>query len=570
MAERTLDERRCPVNGSGDETARSSRQIFKDSGWRSSERQPYGGTPSRAIDVSSKDEDSRFRGRRNEGKIKQSLSDRVQSSKSDRKTGRWPDRPRFKFSFSEKSKRSVDKPEDQALLSTPDSVGGKEDNGRVKLHKSDSFLKKLVRSSKDNIAEGCERLVRNIQKSPSVLRKKFLFSDESREKIESKTGEKIEEKPVAPVRRQKSTRRPLKVDQVARSSKDPQASPTVRVSICPSDDGVPATNENPSTPGADHETPVNESVSRVSAVWNRCVHVDDGGSSKSVSVEDVEDLIRSENNLRLLEQRVLLRRRIEKSTQLIQALQSDQRRSWSEESLITGAGKTRRFRAGIQSSNCHLDPVVANCSPITHRRCCSRLDDSRPLEQASRRWKTWKVKRSPPPTDWQQQQQQVHRSQLTDDKERGSADKLPARRTWPTSEELPAVRRDRATSPVVKCKLANFADSRQPEAGHEEGTRERGTAERLSKHELVAGRTDKGSLVCNHQSGISIPDLFSREQSSRACIDIEANCSSTANDEPISDQVVCIPEETGYEKSTAVLNVPYETEETADPKSPVV
>nr|XP_033336303.1 uncharacterized protein LOC117226257 [Megalopta genalis] len=327
------------------ETARASRQTFKDSEWRSAEQAFDGGPVTRGSGSSIEDEDSRFRDRRNgRTKIKKSLSDRAPSSKPDQKSFNCFDRPRIKFTFSEKVRRSDreeadDPPGDLPRVKTEPTRG--------KLHKSDSFLKKLVRSSKDNIAEGCERLVRNIQKSPSVLRRKFLSHEEP--------AAVVDEKPVAPLRRQRSTRRPLKVDEAAATSPAAVASPNdcceespaARVSICPSKDAISLANESRDTRGTDRETLVNESVRLVPGGRvrrNSCVPADDASSSKSVSVEDVEDLIRSENNLRLLEQRVLIRRRIEKSAKLFEALQSEQLRSWSEENLAKKGSKVARHR----------------------------------------------------------------------------------------------------------------------------------------------------------------------------------------------------------------------------------
>lgn len=401
------------------------------------------------------------------------------------------DRPKFKFTFREKSRKSEENPdtfrvkrkssEEKERLDAPCSKDVEEEaQARSKLHKSDSFLRRLVRSSKDNITEGCERLVRNIQKSP-LLRKKFQSTDE--------------ERPVAPVRRKKSKQRLLEPDFTNKQSStgiDPEQPNNIHVSVvCPSaeliEDDFLLVHKEPQTERTNHS--LNESTTKISSTY----FVENEDSSKSVSVEDVEDLIRTENNLRLLEQRVLIRRRLEKSTKLLEALQSGQRRSWSEESLVHAIEQVhRKFHVGFPISKVSIDTVTVDCSPIAHRRfvrpICNRgkssSGQSRSLEWRDKvEWTSWKAKRSPPPDDWQVQRSPRLPSRR--DSTHGSGDNhVPARKSRIQGDEVHA----RLTS-LVKCKLANFAGS----GGDEEELRDGEPAEEQSKQRLVANRLDENA-----------------------------------------------------------------------------
>lgn len=542
----TLDERRCPVNGSKGETTCSSRQTFEGSEsrfQRSLESRISHISIPEVVSSAKDEEDSRFRARKKEGRIKQSLSDRVQSSRSRQKLGSF-DRPRFKFTFSEKLRRS-DKVENlDSPASTFSSQESKEEV-RSKLQKSDSFLKKFVRSSKDNITEGCERLVRNIQKSPLVLRKKFLSGNS----CDGLNNAKGEEKPVPPIRRKRSEKKSFELDQNRTLSTDsnPKGSTNNLFINCPSTE----TNTDSVLPTKslqlqenNHGGPANEAVSKSLLVaQNHRLH-DDEDSSKSVSVEDVEDLIRSEDNLRLLEQRVLVRRRLEKSTKLLEALHSSQRRSWSEESLIRQVHS--RFRAEFPVPRESTDPVAANCSPITHRRYVRARgdrEDRRSVEARSPeeetpkvRWQTLKAKRSPPPDD--SLDQRSTGIQWTADNRHGSADKrVSARKWWIRSEELHA--RQLATLSDVKCKLANFADARQQDGGDEEGSRDHESAERQSKHELVPRHADSSSSLVDSIAPDPAKLVHGPEDSSRVCsnVEIDTNSLSPANDDRIIEVV---------------------------------
>ncbi|XP_078035744.1 extracellular serine/threonine protein CG31145 [Augochlora pura] len=94
------------------------------------------------------------------------------------------------------------------------------------------------------------------------------------------------------------------------------------------------------------------------------------------------------------------------------------------------------------------------------------------------------------------------------------------------SEELDA--RQPATSTVVKCKLANFADCRQLEAGHEEGTgRCCQFAERPSKHELVAGQPENTTEVVRCRPEVTVPEPSAPVH---AAIDIDIECDCEDDD----------------------------------------
>ncbi|PBC28349.1 Dentin matrix protein [Apis cerana cerana] len=120
--------------------------------------------------------------------------------------------------------------------------------------------------SRDNIAEGCERLARNIQRSPlPVLRRKLLSSSVD------------EERPTPPLRRKKSRR------EIGRVSSDrplPPVRPALREASTDS--------KRPREIGGGRAPP-NDFVG---------IRGKSEDSSRSVSAEDVEDLIRAEDNRR--------------------------------------------------------------------------------------------------------------------------------------------------------------------------------------------------------------------------------------------------------------------------------
>lgn len=303
--------------------------------------------------------------------------------------------------------------------------------GRVKLRKSDSFLRRLVKSSRDNIAEGCERLVRNIQKSPlPVLRRKLLSSDDG-------------QRPIPPLRRKKSKRnlgdppvsttRPLPADHL----------------LEPSIEGVPS----------------NDLVEiRISGKRGE-------DSSRSVSTEDVEDLIRAEDNRRSLEQRAAIGRRRGERSSLGSCSGPRRARSRSEESLSS----TVRGESGVASRR--------NASAGSGR-----------VGSAERRRS--KAKRSPPPDDWEAGDRGSRRDNVErwDDKDKAAA------RKWRIRGEVHA--RLATAAWLVKCKVANSAGNGGDEEGEdeddedEEETRgpERNGPRRGSEEESVAVGGDGRSL----------------------------------------------------------------------------
>ncbi|KAK2576333.1 hypothetical protein KPH14_005694 [Odynerus spinipes] len=236
---------------------------------------------------------------------------------------------------------------------------------REKVERSDSFLKRLVKNSKENITEGCERLVRNIRKSPRLLKKKLL----SNRSTDSLGSFKSEEGPIAPIRKKSSRRRPLcELDSLKKPEGETETSTVL---------GEDRKSEKEEQ---EEEKDQEEEEDRVE---RRITRDDDSSRSKSVSVEDVEDLIRSEDNLRLLQERAQLRRRFEKTAEFLETLPV------REESK---------------------DSLLADYSPAVHRRYVrSRLyreEDRLSIDlsesenrQPFERWKTRKVKYSPPPDD---------------------------------------------------------------------------------------------------------------------------------------------------------------------------
>ena len=139
----------------------------------------------------------------------------------------------------------------------------------TEIGRSDSFLKRLVKSSKENIGVSCEKIVRNIRKSPRVIRKK-LFSSRSSESLGIlQRGNRNEDKPIPPKRsKHNRTRAESPQFKCATSKRSP------------------------------HRRDANEEYA----------------SSRSVSVEDVDELIRSEDNFRLIQARALDRKESRRSS----------------------------------------------------------------------------------------------------------------------------------------------------------------------------------------------------------------------------------------------------------------
>lgn len=277
-----------------------------------------------------------------------------------------------------------------------------EEGGGVKSRRSDSFLRRLVKSSRDNIAEGCERLARNIQRSPlPVLRRKLLSSSVD------------EERPTPPLRRKKSRR------EIGRVSSDrplPPVRPALREASTDS--------KRPREIGGGRAPPNDFVGIRVRGKSE--------DSSRSVSAEDVEDLIRAEDNRRLVERRAAIGRR---------SSGPGRGRSRSEESLARRVGP----------SSVRGESQVGR-SAIVWRRNAS-------AGSAERR--SSKAKRSPPPDDWQVGDRGCRGLEPRRDNERwnGSDDKAEARKSRIRGGGEVDARLSAAAAWLVKCKVANSAEN---------------------------------------------------------------------------------------------------------------
>ena len=300
------------------------------------------------------------------------------------------------------------------LLKTPEfRISCAEDNP-AKLHRTDSFLKRFVKSSKDNLAESCERLVRHIQKSPGVLKKKLLFSWSSDSLGSSKSGEK----PVPPLRRKRSIKRK---DSSAEKEDDSLEKERPKFFLYPESEE----EKSPEVKIPKRNFAFTEEIPR----------------SESVSVEDVDDIIRSEDNFRLLQERYLLKRRLK-------ALESSfplEDKSRSEESLV-------KFSSSDYLKN------------RRHRESVPDLGEGQGRLRLDRRPK--KLKSSPPPDEIQ-----VQRSlRLLPIRDNWGSDKQGLTESGISSNESHAQPDVSGVSLGVKCRLANFvnAPDRYKSGGREE------------------------------------------------------------------------------------------------------
>lgn len=226
-------------------------------------------------------------------------------------------RTRLKLSLSDRikpSKRIFLKRGDHLERSKTEPEGNpSRETEKVKLSRNDSFLKRLVKSSRENITEGCERLVRNIQKSPLLIRKKL--SSKSSDSLGSVHSE---ERPVPPLRRKRSRKRPLGDQGLTKDSLRKSNWLKFQKANRKTEENNGVTPEEEVQPEVNHR--INQISNRLeipsgfSPGTNKRIFIDEEShtSSQSVSVEDVDDLIRSEDNFRLLEERALLRKRLEK------------------------------------------------------------------------------------------------------------------------------------------------------------------------------------------------------------------------------------------------------------------
>lgn len=168
--------------------------------------------------------------------------------------------------------------------------------------RNDSFFKKLLKTSKENITSGCEKLVKNIQKSPNLLRKKISTSSKSADCLDVKNHQ-----PIPPVRKKKL------IDSAELLKKKFDSKFEIL--------------ENRESENLDKQDDNENELLLISA---SCLYIDvppgetslsknfkeksledkfytsfinkEPSSSPSISIEDVDDLIKSENNFRLFDE----------------------------------------------------------------------------------------------------------------------------------------------------------------------------------------------------------------------------------------------------------------------------
>ncbi|KAI4503953.1 hypothetical protein M0802_001356 [Mischocyttarus mexicanus] len=302
-------------------------------------------------------------------------------------------------------------------------------NTRNKIDRSDSFIKRFVKTSKENITEGCEKLVRNIRKSPRLLKKKLHFgkSNDSLNSLNNEDNHRY--RPVPPVRRKGSRKRPLLCE----------------LELLKKPEELLVLNKD------------------------RNKHEEDSSRSKSVSIEDVEDLIRSEDNLRLLEERVHLRRRFEKKQE-------------SKDSFLvdySSAVHKRYYKRSKSSREKEKEKEEEEVNICESERCkfeskvkyyqTSGKEDTKEKGEEEEEEKEREVQRSS-----RRKRQICDNANESFDLEEVSTTvkQLSIVEKSSSSNQLHA--RASSTSSDVKCKLANLSDARGvEEEGEEEQLRER-------------------------------------------------------------------------------------------------
>ena len=278
---KSLDGQRCRASGTENAaTTISDPQTFEDSDSSFEKSKSQANSKdfrrsSSVFDISRGNETFKTR-----NKLLHTFSFRLKSKKK-RSSARF----RFKTSLDKKKENS------QNHLKTPDLRISCAEENPSKLQRTDSFLRRFVKSSKDNIAESCERLVRNIQKSPRLLKKKLLSSKSS----DSLGSSKSAERPIPPFRKKKSIKKTNQRDNL------PKKEETFSVEH---EKHIPEPKFF-SFPEYERESPENQFYPNKNYAF-----IKETSESESVSVEDVDDLIRSEDNFRLLEERCLLKRRL--------------------------------------------------------------------------------------------------------------------------------------------------------------------------------------------------------------------------------------------------------------------
>ncbi|KAG7210456.1 hypothetical protein KM043_011984 [Ampulex compressa] len=479
-----LEGGRCGVSCSRRDTAPSSRRTYGDS--EEEERQrPRGRRSASQLELwAQEEEDPGFQRRRAGPGIGQSLSDRAKACAEARES--FLGSSGLGSSFREPVEAREERKEREA-----------------KVRKSDSFLRRLVKSSKGNISEGCEKLVRNIQKSPLLLRRTFGRAEGDFEAPNAK--------PVPPVRKSRSKKSlkkpPESLDE--RSSKQ-REEPGIRTEFLTEDgflligETLNSQENQPKPPGLSSNSLIPGSLETLSGVAIPVDQLHEASSSDSVSIEDVEDLIRSEDNLRLLQERLLVKRRLEKSPKS-QESQYQHHQSHRKTPLLINTSR-------IIDKN-HLEGDSTSSPVGRHRfrgdQVCKQPPELVQSDKPKVRWKPWKLKRSPPPEDGQVQRSGRH-LQVFD--KSGSADKR-------ARDVL------HAPSAGAKCKLANFAGDSSPREGGAESEESSATGRSDFRAEALA-RGGKGKEAA--ASGCREATLEEDEAPSSGVIGAERNLEEEA------------------------------------------
>lgn len=328
---------------------------------------------------------------------------------------------RFSFQHKSKKKRSSKSRLNVPLnnnhsrnLPSPEYISNKS----PKLERTDSFLKRFVKTSKDNLTENCERLVRNIQKSPSVLKKKLLFTWSSDSLGSSKSGDK----PVPPLRRKRSIKRKKNCDCLERKE-----------NFTEKEENFEEEKKERPTFFLDPDSQNYNFEPRVS--------LDDIPRSESVSLEDVDDIIKSEDNFNLLQERYNLRKKLKTFEN---SISNSENKSRSDENL--------RFPR-IDSSDIDYFRLRKNCRQL--RDSIPDLGEDQGRVRLDRKLK--KLKSSPPPDEVQVQRsprlQQIHDKQGSD--KQGLTD------CWISNDSSAHSDVSDVSLLGIKCRFANFANTEE-------------------------------------------------------------------------------------------------------------
>lgn len=295
------------------------------------------------------------------------------------------------------------------------------EKSNVKVKRSDSFLKRFVKSSKDNLSVGCEKLVKNIQKSPRVLRKKILSNEnhpiaplrlKKYEKQQSLEATKFSDhclKFPNELEKQKGKEIKYKEEETDTLIEDGFLFISTSYSFAPEGDESLSNNlDDTLSPRCkvysslciDEYIESNERV-RV----EKEEETKRRSSSRSISVEDVDELIRSEDNFRLLQEQSRIRRKLRNNfNNTIKTSDSDEE-SLNDNSKINNKSR-KRSQSCRNAFKVHLEN--ADNSPRTPCRALrnkTSLDLFWKIKQSLRESagyrdiKNKKLKNSPPPED---------------------------------------------------------------------------------------------------------------------------------------------------------------------------